>query len=34
VAVGLLAIATGVGAAVIPALIAARRDPLKELRVP
>lgn len=33
-AVGILAIVTGLIAALIPALAAARRDPLKELRVP
>ncbi|MHA6668484.1 ABC transporter permease [Homoserinimonas sp. A447] len=33
-AVGILAIITGLAAALIPALAAARRDPLKELRVP
>ena len=33
-AVGILAIVTGLAAALIPALAAARRDPLKELRVP
>jgi len=33
-AVGILAIVTGLVAALIPALAAARRDPLKELRVP
>lgn len=34
VAVAILAIVTGLVAALIPALAAARRDPLKELRVP
>ncbi len=33
-AVGILAVITGLAAAVIPALAAARRDPVKELRVP
>lgn len=33
-AVGILAVITGLAAALIPALAAARRDPLKELRVP
>lgn len=33
-AVGILAIITGLAAALIPALAAAKRDPLKELRVP
>ncbi len=33
-AVAILAIATGLVAALVPALAAARRDPLKELRVP
>ncbi|MCC7128618.1 MAG: lipoprotein ABC transporter permease [Microbacteriaceae bacterium] len=34
VAVGILAIVTGLIAALVPAVAAARRDPLKELRVP
>ncbi|HEU5223387.1 MAG TPA: FtsX-like permease family protein [Candidatus Lumbricidophila sp.] len=34
VAVAVLAITVGVAAALLPALVAARRDPLKELRVP
>lgn len=34
IAVGVLAMCTGTGAALLPAVAAARRDPLKELRVP
>jgi putative ABC transport system permease protein len=33
-AVGILAITTGLAAALLPAVVAARRDPLRELRVP